>query len=267
MESAPAAETPGSAAGVDTPPPSLLEKFDADQKVAAAPPEEAKPADLAPTDKPADAKPVEEPKTDAEPAAVEEVPPVDAEPAAALEPIDYFEKLSIPETLKLDDAMKGDVVKALDAFRADPVAGAQGLIDLHNRTMTDFAEHMGREQHRVWNETRQGWVKEVMADPVLGGAGFQTAMGKVAQARDVFVSAHKPGTPAYEADRASFDQMLSITGVGDHPAMLRFLHNAQRYVREAAPPPPDPKPPKDIGKAPGRKGLGSIYTHPTSNPE
>lgn len=239
--------------------PSLLEKFDAEKKAEAAPVEEAKPEGE---------KTAEEPKpegeAEAEPSAEE---PTETPEAPVLEPIDYFKDLTIPETLQMDDAQKGEVSAAFDAFRADPVKGAQGLIDLHNKTMTDYAEHLGREQHRVWNETRQGWRNEVMADPVMGGAGFQTEMGKVAQVRDAFASRAKPGTPEYETDMTSFNQFLAITGAGDHPAFLKFLHNAHRFVREAAPPPPDAKPPKDIGKAPGRKGLGSIYTHPTSNPE
>jgi hypothetical protein len=44
------------------------------------------------------------------------------------------------------------------------------------------------------------------------------------------------------------------------------MHNAARFVREAALPPPNGKPPADIGKNPnGRKGA-LIYDNPTSQP-
>lgn len=249
----PADASPEAAAGSE---PTLLDKFDEGKKAEAEPKPEEKPADDAakPEEKPADA-----------PADELEKPAEVAEPDAA--PVDYWADVVIPETLTLDDTKRGEVTAAFDLLRTDPAKGSQALINLHNQTMTDYADHVGREQVRVWNETRSGWRNEVMADPILGGAGHQTEMAKVAAVRDSFASTAKPGTEKYEADMADFNTFLRVTGAGDHPAFLRFLHNAHRFVREAAPPPPDPKPPKDIGKAPGRKGLGSIYTHPTSNPE
>ncbi len=149
----------------------------------------------------------------------------------------------------MDDATKTSFHSALDAFRADPAKGAQPLIDLHNTTMQQYADHLSQEQHRVWNDTRRGWVTETMADEELGGAGYQTSMGAIARMRDLLVP---------ESRRAAFEQMLSTTGVGDHPEFLRILHNAARIYDEAPMPPPGPRPPADIGKAPGR-GLRSLY--------
>lgn len=278
---APQSETPTSPQGGDpvvTPPvaeasapatgelpkvePSLLEKFDADK---AKPAEPEKPVVEAKPDAPTEAAPEPE-KTD--PTKVEE-PPAETE-KPVLEAVDYFAAetgVKLPETLKLDDATRTEATAAFDLLRTDPAKGAQALVNLHDTTMQKYAEHLGAEQWRIFNDTQKGWQTEVMADPVLGGAGYHTAMGKVAQARDAFVSSAQPGTPKYQEDLAAWDSFCKVTGAGNHPAFLRFLHNASKYVREAAVPPPDPKPPKDIGKAPGRKGLGSIYTHPTSNPE
>jgi hypothetical protein len=149
----------------------------------------------------------------------------------------------------MDDATRGSFHTALDAFRQDPAAGAQGLIDLHNTTMQQYAEHVAAEQHRVWNETRKGWQTQTMADEQLGGAGYQTTMGAIARMRDLLVA---------DSNRAAFDQMLSTTGVGDHPEFLRILHNAARIYDEAPMPPPNARPPANIGQPPVR-GMRGLY--------
>lgn len=236
--------------------PTLLDKHDAKK----APPVEAKQED-----KPAEPVKAEEakPEAEAKPAdAVESVAPAPA-------PIDYFAAetgIKIPETLKVDDTTRGELVTAFDAFRTDPVKGGQALLDMHNRVVADMAKQLQDDQWRVFRETNAEWNKQVMADPILGGAGHDTAMERVAIARDNFASAAKPGSAQYTKELAEFNDALRITGAGNHPAILRAFYNAAKYVREAAPPPTDGKPPKDIGKNPsGRKGA-LVYDNPTSNP-
>ncbi len=213
--------------------PTLLQKHDTEAKA-----KEAKPAEPA---KPDAAKPVEVKPEAAKPEIKADAPKVEAEPAApaAPEPVEY--KYELPETITLDDATKASFHTALDAFRQDPAAGAQGLIDLHNKTMTDYATHVANEQHRVWNDTRKAWQTEVMADEQLGGAGFQTTMGAIARMRDLLVP---------EARRAAFDNFLQVTGAGDHPEFLRILHNAARIYDEAPMAPPNPRPAPNGGKPP-----------------
>lgn len=212
--------------------PTLLQKFDADKKPAAKvedKPVAAADKPVVAADKPADGV--------ADPAAA----------AVAPEPIAY--EYALPETIKLDDTAKGEFHAALDALRADPAKGAQGLVDLHNKSMVEYADHLAREQHRVFGETRKSWATQVMADDELGGAGYQTTMGAIARMRDMLVP---------EARRDAFNQMLTVTGVGDHPEFLRLLHSAARIYDEAPMPPPGPRPPADIGKPQGR-GLRGLY--------
>lgn len=232
--------------------PTLLQKHDAEAAAKAAKPAEpakpeaAKPAEAKPAEpaKPVEAKPADAPKPEGEPAPA-------AEPAA-LEPVEY--KYELPETIKLDDATRTSFHTALDAFRTDPAAGAQGLIDLHNKTMTDYAKSVADEQHKVWNDTRKGWQTEVMADEQLGGAGFQTTMGAIARMRDLLVP---------EGRRAAFDSFLQVTGAGDHPEFLRILHNAARLYDEAPMAPPNPRPAPNGGKPPSGR-LRDMYK--TSQP-
>lgn len=258
----------------------LLEKFDEEKaakaaQAAKAADEAKKAAETAPKkeEKKAEAKPGDKPKEEAKPA---DAKPEDkkadeaksAEPAkdpAKPEPVAYEYKL--PDTLKMDDALKAEVHTALDAFRADPAKGAQALIDLHAKTMTDYATNYAAEtlknQFKVFNDTCRNWEKQVLADPELGGAGHETAMGAVARARDLTISSAKPGTPRYVAERKEFDDFLRTTGAGSHPAFMRMLHNAARYIDEpqaSNQPLSEIKPPKSNGRSPGSR----MYDHPSS---
>jgi hypothetical protein len=126
--------------------------------------------------------------------------------------------------------------EALDAFRADPKAGAQKFLDLHNQTMQQYAEHVSNEQRRIFNEQVDSWRTQAMGDEQFGGAAWKTSSKAIARARDAFVSRHAFGSDAYNAERQEFIQMLDYSGVGNHPAMLRLLHNVARFVDEPAPP-------------------------------
>lgn len=229
--------------------PSLLDSFEkkeepkAEGDKPAAEPDKPK----AEGDKPAaeDVKPAAEPGKD---------PAKDAAPAepAKLEAIAY--EYALPETIKLDDAVRGELHTALDAFRADPAKGAQGLLDLHNKMLVQHDADIVARQHQAFNETRSGWAKEVLGDEEIGGAGHQTAMRAIARMRDLFVP---------EKERAAFDQFLRVTGAGDHPQFLKLLHHAARYIDEPSMPPAGAKPTPNNGKPPGRR-RDAIYDHPSS---
>lgn len=251
--------------------PSLLETAGKDKPAEAKPAEaekpaaEAKPAEPAksaekPADKPAEPKPVEAAKPEAE------AKPTEAAKPEPLPAIEY--KYELPPTLKLDGVLKGELHGALDAFRADPAAGVQPLIDLHHKVVSDLVAQNAtdtlRNQHKSFNDTRTQWNKDWAADEQIGGAGYQTALRAVARMRDQFVSADLPGTPKHEADRASFEEFLRVTGAGDHPAFGRFLHNVARAFDEPALPPTNGKPAPNNGMKPGSR-RERMYDHPSSS--
>lgn len=220
--------------------------------------------------KPAEAKPEvkTEPKVEVKPEVKPGEKPADAEAAKpeALPAVEY--KYTVPETLKMDDGLKGELGTALDAFRANPAEGAQGLIDLHAKTMADYAANLQTEtlhnQHKAFNDTRDGWNKDWAADEQIGGSGYQTALKAIARMRDQFVSADVPGTPKYQADLKSFEEFLRITGAGDHPAFGRFLHNVAQAFDEPPLPPHNPQPLKNNGQRPGSR-RERMYDHPSSS--
>lgn len=223
----------------------------------ASPAAEAKPAESV---KPAEAKPIEATKPEGE---VKPAEPAKPEPLAAIE---Y--KYTLPETLKLDDALKGEMHTAFDAFRANPAEGAQALIDLHSKVVGDLVTQSAaetlRNQHKSFNDTRTQWNKDWAADEQIGGAGYQTALRAIARMRDQFVSDELPGSPKYQADRKSLEEFMRITGAGDHPAFGRLLHNVSRAFDEPPLPPTNGKPPATNGMKPGSK-RERMYDHPSSS--
>jgi len=259
-EAVPAA-TPEPAAPVEAAPQlSLLQKFDAE----AAKPAETKPAETpekpAQVDKPADeakpaeAKPADKPAEKPAEAKAAEKAAEAAKPAepAKLEPVAY--EYELPATIKMDDGLKTEFHTVLDGFRADPAKGAQGLIALHEKAMTDYDAQLRQQQIDTWNETRKAWNTDVLADEQIGGSCHQTAMGAIARMRDMFVP---------EKDRAAFENFLSVTGAGDHPAFLKMLHNAARFYDEPAMPPPNVKPSPTNGANPNNR-RAIMYDHPRS---
>lgn len=238
----PAAAEPAAAAEVPGSEPTLLESF-----VAGADPA-AKPAD--PAAKPGD------------PAV-----PGPADPAAAAPPlpaVDY--KYALPETLQLDDAQRTDVHSAFDAFRANPAEGAQALVDLHAKLVGEAVQQVRDDQFRIFNDTRKAWRTEVMADPELGGGGYNTSMAAIARMRDLGISRAQPGSPEHKADVDSFNTFLRVTGAGDHPAFLKLMHNFARYFDEPALPPTGAKPPPNNGANPNQSRRERMYNNTNVQP-
>jgi hypothetical protein len=197
-----------------------------------------------------------EKKPEAEAAKPEGEPKVEAAPAEAtpLEPIDY--KYEVPEGFEIDDARKGELTTALDAFRANPVEGAQALMDLHAKGVVEAINKVRGDQIELFNNTKDDWEKQIMADPEIGGAGYETAKRAVCRVRQAAVP---------DKDMPDFEHFLRVTGAGSHPAFWRMMHNLAAYVDEPMQSPTNLLPPKDIGKAPrGAKRQDSFYDHPRS---
>ena len=217
--------------------PTLLEEVTLDGKPKV---EEAKPA----------AEEVKKPETEAKPP---EAPKV-AEPAKP-EAVDYFKDVKVPEAVTLKDEQRGELAGAFDALRSgDLTGGVQKLLDLHNQTMTQVVEDIRRQQYSTFNDTRKKWAGEIAADPEMGGSGFETSKRAVARMRDLLVP---------EADQKQFNEFLRVTGAGDHPAFFRMMIRAARFFDEPRMPPPNPKPPPNIGKRPGGRNAADLYPNTT----
>lgn len=177
---------------------------------------------------------VKPPVDPAKPAEAEAAKPVVEEPAAPAElaPLAYEYKL--PDTIRLDDPAREEVHKAFDEFRRDPSKGVQGLIDLHAKKMSEFAEqyqaHVSEQQHKVWNQTRRDWRTRAMSDPVFGGSGFETTKANVATVRDIAISQAPP--ERREAFKNELSEAMNITGFGDHPVLMEFGSYLSKFFKE-----------------------------------
>ena len=235
-------------------------------------PEPAKPAEVKPeADKPAvaDDKPKPEADKPVEAPAAEVKPEEAAKPVevAAPEPVKYEWELpallkAAPERIEAFNAILNEAKLPAEIGKE----AGQKLLGLHEQAMQTYADTLAQEtlrnQHKAFNDMREGWNTEILADPEFGGAGHATATKAVARARDALVSSHPIGSKEYQADYAQMENFLRVTGAGDHPVMWRILHNAARYIDEpqAASIPTNISPPKGNGKAP----KAGIYTHPSS---
>lgn len=228
---APVTEPP--ATEVPEPELGLLRKFDAEKK------EEAK----APEPKADAPKPVE--------AKAAEVKPGEQPPPA---PVEY--KFEMPEGFKADGPKMEMFTGILGEGHVAPELG-QKLVNLHAEAMTEYANFLRAEQWKTFHETRAEWRKEAMADPEIGGAGYQTAMGAIARMRDLLVPA---------SEMAAFDKFLADTGADDHPQMLKMLHRAARWLDEpqAGDVPANPKPPPSNGRNPNRSRSAILYDNTPS---
>lgn len=256
--------------------PSLLEGVG---KPEAQIPEPAKPADKpaeAPAEKPAEVKPepAKEPEKPADKPAEAKVEPEKApEPVVVpYEPVKF--EWELPATLKAEP----ERIEAFNAILNEAKLPAelgkdvgQKLLALHNDAMAKYDEVQRaetlRNQHKTFNEMRDGWNKDILSDAEFGGAGHETATRAVARARDALVSSHRVGTKEYQSDYAAMETFLRITGAGDHPVFWRILHNAARYVDEPqiSDIPRNVRPVPTNGRAPG-SFKEAMYDNPRSNP-
>lgn len=193
---------------------------------------------------------------EAPPAGEEPAKPEGTEPAAPVAHV-YPEKWEAPEGVQFEPAKIAEFNAFLGEHNLSPEIG-QKLLNQHTAAMTELGQSLLRQQHETFANTREGWRKEVLADPQMGGAGHQTAMQAIARMRDKLVSRHAPGSPAYQADLKAFEDMTKVTGVGDNPAFLRMLHNAARIMDEPRMPPANQQPVQG-GGAPKPRTLRDTY--------
>lgn len=144
-----------------------------------------------------------------------------AEAAAQPEPVDYG-KLSLPEGFVADEVALGKFREIAGANKL-PLEAAQQMIAL-------YAEQKQAEAG-AWARTVDGWTKATKSDPYLTGqalaeggfSSFDEARAAAAKAQDRF------------ADKEFRDLVNDPElGLGNHPAVVRFLAKVGREFREPA---------------------------------
>lgn len=146
----------------------------------------------------------------------------EAKTAEANKPIEYKD-FKLPEGAILDPTL-------LSAIKADFAEAkltqdqAQKLVDRH----VAVAKAATDGQVKAWNDMQEGWRKEVMADPEIGGAQFQTKTSPaIAKAIETF------GGDA--TGQKALRDIVSLTGIGNHPAYVKFMAKIGSSLMEGAP--------------------------------
>lgn len=134
------------------------------------------------------------------------VPPVETAPAE----VDVKFDLKLPNGVELDEATQTEFKGILSDKELSASARAQKIVDLA------IKREVGRvEAH----EARvAGWVAEVKADKELGGDKLEATLATAKQALTL-------GPP-------ELSDFLAASGLGNHPAMIRWAHAVGKALSE-----------------------------------
>lgn len=142
-----------------------------------------------------------------------ETPPVEKKEEVKTGAPEKYE-FKLPEGMKLDDAQSTEfsaVAKELNLTQEQ----AQKLVDLQAK----YVEGQNKSHSENWTKTVDGWAQEARNDPEYGGAKFNESIALARTAVDKF------------GDKA-LKEALSLTGAGNHPALVRFMVKVGKAVSE-----------------------------------
>lgn len=185
--------------------------------------------------------PTEETKTDNSTAdgqpkegADAEVPKENTSQSDEPAPLPSYDQFAVPEGLAVDQAKLGEFTNLLGEFETTTKADhaevqklGQQLVDRHIAAVKDAVEGIAKAYQENWENQTKGWLEAFKADPEIGGNRQETT---TKAARD-FIR-----TFGGNADQQKeFRDLMQSTGLGNHPAMIRMLANANLAKSEGKP--------------------------------
>lgn len=146
-----------------------------------------------------------------------------------------YEPFKAPEGITLSETAlteAGTLFKELNLTQEQ----GQKLVDFQAAQMKAIAE----DATNVYNQTRDGWRKEVLADATLAQNGELRPEVKQKMASAI---------SAMGESGEAFREALNITGVGDNPAFIRgFLQMAEKFTEGTHVPGKGPVAPNKSGQ-------------------
>ena len=139
-----------------------------------------------------------------------------AEPEAAPEPLSASD-LTLPEGAEVDEAAMASFLEFSTAQNFTKEQ-AQGALDLYAQQITQLGETF----HKQWETTQAEWQEQCRALPDIGGDKLDASLAEVAKVVDKYGS-------------QDLRTALDVTGAGNHPAVVQFLHRIAKVVNEAPP--------------------------------
>jgi hypothetical protein len=172
-------------------------------------------------------------------AAKPETKPDETKPEAPKEPEvrPTYDKLTLPENVKLDDARvaKFDEIvgKAELAAKTDPHAALatfrQDAVNFHLDEIQRVAKAVSDNQINVWNKLVETRVNELKNDPELGGNRIDTSLGNAKYALESLI-------PGFTKDEAT--ELIGIMdkgGVSHHRLTIKMLNAIYNLMAEPEP--------------------------------
>ena len=181
----------------------------------------------APAAEPVAAEPV------AAPAPEGEAPP----PAPEALPLPTYEAFTVPEGIQInDDQLKsfttilGETQNRLVSNPAEAQQAiqemGQKMLELYAKETAEAGQRFSRLQHDNFMRTRESWVSEFRDDPQIGGNRSETTVERCG----AMLTLYEQRVGADKA--AKLREVLTMTGAGDNPEVLRFVNWAAGYAVE-----------------------------------
>jgi len=121
---------------------------------------------------------------------------------------------------KLPEGVEADA-EVLASFKAEAKAlkltqeQAQKLVDMQ----TSLAAKQSKTAHDAWTDVQKDWVEKAKSDKEYGGQAFNDNLALAKKAMDKFAS-------------PEFKQAMDLTGMGNHPELIRLLVNVGKHFKE-----------------------------------
>lgn len=146
--------------------------------------------------------------------------PIEAKPGDAPKPEDEakppveYTDFTVPEGMELEPEAVGKF-KEFAATKNLSQEDAQGLLNMH----TDALKEAALRPYQAYKELQETWIKEITADPEIGGDNLPKVQRTIASAID------KYGDDA-------FRDAMKLTGAGNNPAVVKFLAKVSSALTE-----------------------------------
>lgn len=177
-----------------------------------------------------DKKPVEAPKEGDAP--VEEIKPEGQSDKPAPPP--SYEPFKLPEGISLEPDRLGNLTKLLGDLEVTGKVEhtamqefGQKLLDTHIDEVKSNLDNYQKLIQTSWDNQKVAWKEDFLKDPELGGNRFQTTIDSALS----FIRTHG-GTPE---EQQEFRNLMEVSGLGNHKAMIRILAKAGSAMSEGKP--------------------------------
>lgn len=123
-------------------------------------------------------------------------------------------KALLPKDAALNEPLANEFLSVLNGAKSRGDL-AKGMVDLQTKIETGAVEAMTN----AWNDTLKSWKDAAAADKEIGGANLEANLAK---SRTVLET--------YSKNSTELKELFALTGVGNHPAMVKFLLAVQAAI-------------------------------------